>query len=139
MSRLIKEVMTTHLVSLPASASIRDAAESMKQNNIGAVLVTDKDRVCGIVTDRDILVRAVADNKAPGKTTLGEICSGDLATLGPDDTTEQAATMMRQRSLRRILIMDANRPVGIVSIGDLAMEMDPRSALASISGAPANR
>jgi CBS domain-containing protein len=94
--------------------------------------------VCGIVTDRDVTVRVVAEGRPPETTELKEICSRDLATLAPDDTVEEAVRVMRDKALRRLPILDGGRPVGIVSLGDLAVEHDPDSALAAISTAPPN-
>jgi CBS domain-containing protein len=100
--------------------------------------VEDDGQVRGIVTDRDIVVRAVADGRDPASTTLGEVGSTDVVALSPDDTVERAVEIMRQKAIRRVPVVEGGRAVGIVSIGDLAAERDPDSALADISSARPN-
>ncbi len=138
MSQTIQEVMTPDPVALPANAPLSEAARQMKQRDIGDVIVLDNDKVCGVVTDRDIVVRAVAEDRDPAATTLGEICSRDLVTLTPTSSVDDAVRLMRERAIRRLPVVDDGRPVGIVSIGDLAVERDAESALAQISAAPGN-
>jgi CBS domain-containing protein len=139
MAQSIRDVMTTDPVSLPATASLVEAAECMKQRNIGDVVVTDEGRVCGIVTDRDIVVRAVAENRPVDGTTLGDICSKELVTVSPTDTTDDAVRLMREQALRRLVVIENGNAVGVVSIGDLAIDLDRGSALADISAAPPNQ
>jgi CBS domain-containing protein len=134
----IRDVMTPDPVALPAAAFLNEAARQMKQLDIGQVIVLDDNKVCGVVTDRDIVVRAVADNRDPTTTTLSDICSKDLVTLAPGDTVDAAVELMREHALRRLPIVENDRPVGVVSLGDLALGRDPHSALADISAAPAN-
>lgn len=138
MAQSIREVMTPDPVTLQKTATIGDAAQAMKRSDIGDVLVVDGDTLCGIVTDRDIVVRAVAEGKDPGQTKLGEICSQDVATLSPDDSVGDAVNTVRDRSIRRIPVIENGKPVGVVSLGDLAMERDPESALAEVSAAAPN-
>ena len=128
----------TNPICLPASATVAVAAAAMREADIGDVMVHDDGRVCGIVTDRDIVVRAVADHLAPDEVTIGEICSRELAALSPADSVDDAVRVMRDRALRRLPVMDGDRPVGIVSLGDLALVRDPGSALGTIRGAAPN-
>jgi len=100
--------------------------------------VLDGGTVCGLVTDRDIIVRAIADGRDPRITKLRDICSGDLVTVQPGDHIDTAVQLMRHHALRRLPVVDAGMAVGIVSIGDIAAQRDPESALARISGAPPN-
>ena len=93
----------------------------------------------GILTDRDIVVRAVADGLDVTATHAGDVVSRELVLLSPEDTVERAISLMREHAVRRIPVVDGDRPVGIVSIGDLALERDQESALAEISAAPPNR
>ena len=139
MAQKISEVMTRNPVTLQATASTLEAARAMRDSNIGTVVVVDNGRVCGIVTDRDIVVRAVAQGHDPATTKLRDIGSHDLTTLAPTDTVEHAVQIMREKAIRRIPVVENGKPVGIVSLGDLALERDPDSALGSISAAPANR
>ena len=138
MTQSIIEVMTPNPVSLPAASPLQEAARCMKERDIGDVIVLDNGTVCGVVTDRDIVVRAVAENRDPATTKMGDICSRDLATLTPADSVEDAIELMRERAIRRVPIIDNGAPVGIVSIGDLAVDRDPQSALADISSAAPN-
>jgi CBS domain-containing protein len=123
---------------MSAGFRLDDAAKRMKDRNIGDVIVLDGAVVCGVVTDRDIVVRAVAEGRDPKSTTLGEICSRELVTVGPDDSVKDAVKLMREHALRRIPVLDGYNPVGIISIGDLAIERDAGSALADISSAAPN-
>jgi len=112
----------------------------MRQNDVGAmVVVDDSDRVVGVVTDRDLTVRVIAEGKDPASTRIAEAASRDLTTITPTDSAEQAVRLMREHALRRLPVVEGDRPVGIVSIGDLAVERDRSSALADISASPPNR
>lgn len=137
--RTVGEVMTPNPVALPASATLADAARAMRDANIGDVLVLEDGRFCGIVTDRDIVVRAVAEERNLDVTGVGDICSRALVTLTPSDTTEAAVRVMREHAIRRLPVLEGDRPVGVVSIGDLAADREPQSALGKISEAPPNR
>jgi CBS domain-containing protein len=139
MAQRLREVMIPNPAMLSSSSSVTDAARCMKEQDIGDVLVLDNDRLCGVITDRDIVVRSIAAGHDPGSTILGEICSADLVGLSPDDTVDDAVRMMRERAVRRLPVVEAGRPVGIVSLGDLAIDRDPGSALADISAAPPNQ
>jgi CBS domain-containing protein len=135
MSNSVKEVMTTNLIALDNSRTALDAAVAMATNNVGDVVVTDENGICGIVTDRDIVIRVVAANKSM-ETTLGEICSRDLETLSATDTVDDAIQIMREHAVRRLPVVENNQPIGIVSLGDLALDRDPQSVLGAVSGAP---
>lgn len=138
MAQTVREVMTAKPVALQAGTSLVDAARAMRDRDIGDVVVLKDDRVCGIVTDRDIAVRAVAEARDPSQTVLAEVCSQELVTVSPDDPVEQAVTLMRSRALRRLPVVEDGRPIGIVSLGDLAVERDPGSVLGRISAAEPN-
>jgi CBS domain-containing protein len=135
----IRDVMTPNPVALPATASAVDAALAMRDFDVGAVIVLDDGEVCGIVTDRDIVVRVIANGNYPASTQLGEVCSRELATVSPGAPLEDAVRLMRDKALRRLPVVEDGQPVGIVSIGDLAVERDRQSALGHISAAPPNR
>ncbi|HEV8299307.1 MAG TPA: CBS domain-containing protein [Acidimicrobiales bacterium] len=134
----IRDVMTPNPTVCPATTSLADAAKVMRDRDIGDVLVERDGKLCGVVTDRDIVVRGVAADVDPGAVRIGDICSRELATLSPTDSVRDAVALMRERALRRLPIVESGRPVGIVSLGDLAIERDADSALADISAAPAN-
>ncbi|HEX5613821.1 MAG TPA: CBS domain-containing protein [Acidimicrobiia bacterium] len=138
MAQTIRDVMTPDPVVLSASSSLEDAARAMKQSDIGDVLVSDDDgKLCGIVTDRDIVVRGLAEGRA--SASLGEICSTEPVAVAPNDSLTDAVRLMGEHAIRRLPVTDHGRPVGMVSLGDLALERDRESVLAEISAAPANQ
>jgi CBS domain-containing protein len=139
MAQSIRDVMTTHPVALPATSSVIEAAQAMRDSDIGDVIVVENGRICGIVTDRDITVRGVAEERNISSLTLGDICSRQLTTLSPTDSVDDAVLLMREKALRRLPVIEGDTPVGIVSLGDLAVTQDPNSTLGNISVAPANR
>jgi CBS domain-containing protein len=111
----------------------------MRDQRIGDVLVTDREgTLCGIVTDRDIVVRADASAKPLDKTQVREICTDQLVKLEPTSSIDEAVNVMREHAIRRVPVVSAGHPIGIVTIGDLARHKDPNSALAQISSAPPN-
>ena len=138
MAKSIKDAMTTMPASLPASATIGDAARQMRELDIGDVLVEQEGRLAGIVTDRDIVVRAIAEGRDV-TSKLGDIVSSEVVCITPAESADDAIRLMRERALRRVPVVENGRPVGMVSLGDLAEERDPRSVLGEISSAPPNR
>jgi CBS domain-containing protein len=110
----------------------------MRDHALGCVLVADGSRLRGVVTDRDIVVRAIAESRDPSAVSVGEVCSTDLAWVSPDDDVGDAVRIMRRRAVRRLPVVQEGRPVGIVSLGDLALGGDESAALADISAAPPN-
>ena len=137
MPTTIRDVMTSNPIVYPATATLAEAARGMREFDIGDVLVDLEGKV-GIVTDRDIVVRAVAEGLAPDAVCLGDICSEVLVKLAPSDTIEKAGQLMREYALRRVPVCDDGRAVGIVTLGDLAIERDGQSVLAAISASPPN-
>lgn len=135
----VRDIMTTDLVTMPDSADLVQAAQQMRDHNVGDVLVVDSEGLFeGIVTDRDIVVRALAAGADPKAMHLGEVVSEDCVTIGPDAPVSEAVQQMRAHAVRRLPVTDDGHAIGIVSIADLAVEQDPESALADISKAPPN-
>jgi CBS domain-containing protein len=130
--------MTKDPVTVPLEARLTEAARIMRDRGIGDVLVMSNGHLCGLLTDRDIVVRAVAERRSLSRTTVGDVCSAEIATLEPDADANAAIDLMRARAVRRIPVVENGTPVGIVSMGDMAIEYDGRSALAAISKAPPN-
>ena len=131
--------MTKNPLSLPETASLAQAARAMRDSHIGVVLVNDSsDKLAGLVTDRDIVVRAIADGQDPNHIPLSRILSKAEHKLSPDATIDSAIKMMSQANIRRIPVVEDGRCVGIISLGDLAVARDPNSALGQISSAPSN-
>jgi CBS domain-containing protein len=133
----VRHVMTAEPIVLQQNQSIADAAQAMRDASVGAVLVVDGDKLCGLVTDRDIVVRAVAESALPD-SPVGQVVSPDLVAVDADDETIDAARVMQDHAVRRLPVLDDGRIVGIVSIGDLAVSQGEDSALAQISAADPN-
>ena len=137
MANKVRELMSKGVVKLEARATVLDAARKMASSDIGALIVEESGRLCGIVTDRDIVVRAVAGGKDPGQTPLSEVCSKNPLTLAPDDDLDRAVALMRDQKVRRVPVVDdKGMAVGVLSLGDLAIERDRKSVLGQISAAP---
>lgn len=139
MAQHVREIMTDTPVTVEARTSVTAVARLMRDQNIGAVLVTEGDRLRGLVSDRDLVVRVLAEGGDPEQTTAVRVCSEDLVTVRPDEDLDRAVQLMRDHAVRRIPVVDEGHPVGIVSLGDMAMERDPESALGDISVAKSNR
>lgn len=134
----IRDVMTCDPRTSDVTSTATDAARIMRDADVGPVIVLDGDQVRGIITDRDITVRAVAEGKDPNAIRLDEIITKDVITIGPDDSIEGAIRIMRESAVRRLPVVEQGRPIGIVSLGDLAIDADGEKALADISAAPPN-
>ncbi len=139
MTKRVGDFMTPNPITLSAASTLVDAAIAMRDFDVGAVIVLDNGQVCGIATDRDIIVRAIANGNYPATTKLGEVCSRELTTVTPSDSADEAVRLMREKAIRRLPVVENGHPVGIVSLGDLASGQEPHSALADISNAPPNR
>jgi CBS domain-containing protein len=131
--------MTTRLITCPASTSLPQAARIMRDENIGDVLVTDGDRLRGIVTDRDIVVRCVTEGGDISKTQVANACSDEFTYATSDMPIGEAAELTGKKAIRRLPVVDNGRAVGIVSIGDLAVDRAPTCVLGQISADTANR
>ena len=136
MAQQIRELMTSNPVSMLGTESVYEAARAMRDQDIGDVIVIEHNQVCGIITDRDIAVRIVAEAKDPATTALADIYSHSLLTVTPTDSVEEAVRLMRTHTIRRLPVVEEGKAVGIVSLGDLAVERDPDSVLGEISAAP---
>jgi CBS domain-containing protein len=135
----VSDVMTRQVVYLSTETPLDEAARVMKEADIGDVVVTEGATLAGMLTDRDIVVRAVAERLDPASTSIGSIITREVVMIEQHCSAGEAAALMRERGVRRILVCDADRKlVGIVSLGDLAMQLDPQSTLGQISEQPAN-
>ena len=118
----VAEVMTRQVVYLPEATTLDEAAQAMRDQGIGDVVVTSGPTMVGLVTDRDIVVRAIAENLVPRQTTLGEITSRELIMVEQSATVDEAVQAMRRRGVRRLLVCDSDRKVvGILSLSDVAL------------------
>jgi CBS domain-containing protein len=136
MAQSIKDVMTADPHTVDVDAQIQEAARVMRDEDVGSVIVTEHGDVAGILTDRDIAIRAVAEGHDPSEAKVGDICTRNVTTLSSDQSVEDAIQLMRDQDVRRLPVVGGDEPVGIVSLGDLAQERDPESVLADISAAP---
>jgi CBS domain-containing protein len=137
MADTIRDLLKGDPVTVEASATVEEAAKLMDQNDIGNVLVVENNEVQGIVTDRDIVVRVVAKGNGPD-ASVREAATTDLETLEPDASIDDAIKKMQQGNVRRLPVVEDGKPVGVVSLGDLAQARDKDSALADISSASPN-
>jgi CBS domain-containing protein len=134
-AEFVKDVMTPGVVAVRPDASLVEAARLMRAQDIGDVVVADGQDVVGMLTDRDIAVRAVAEGADPSTVSARSVCTPDPLTVGPGDPVTQAAALMRAHAVRRLPVVEDGLPVGMVSLGDIAEARDPGSALADISRA----
>src|SRR5215471_2880191 len=98
--RKMRDIMSSAPICMAPTETVSAAANVMKQHGIGTVLVLADGKLSGLVTDRDITVRVLAENRDPQTTCIGDICSHDLAVLGPDDDVAQACLLVRERAVR---------------------------------------
>jgi CBS domain-containing protein len=138
MTQQVRDVMTSPPVIVQPQAPVREVARRMREEGIGAVLVADGDQLKGLVTDRDLVVRLLANEGDLSATSVHQACSEELVTLSPDDEVDHAVQLMRDHAVRRLPVVEGDRPVGILSLGDLAIERGAGSALGDISAAESN-
>lgn len=138
MAQKVREVMTRELLMVDIDETLTQAARQMRDADVGALVVTQSGAVRGVVTDRDITVRGVAEELDSSSTRLAEIITHDLVVVSPDDDVDTAVELMRTHAVRRLPVLEDEQPVGIVSLGDLAVERDSDSVLAQISAEEPN-
>jgi CBS domain-containing protein len=127
----VRDLMTPGAIGVDYHQSIAEAARTMRDWGVGAVLVTKDEVVHGLVTDRDLVVRALAESRTPDEP-VGPLSSGDLVGVSADDDAEVAARLMREHAVRRLPVIDDGQIAGLVSLGDLALAAGPASALAEV-------
>jgi CBS domain-containing protein len=138
MAQTVNEIMTHDPRTVETDANLVEASKQMRDADAGSVIVTEKGNVTGIVTDRDIVVRAIADGRDPNSTKVADIATTGVSTVTPDQSIDEAIRIVREQDVRRVPVVQDGRPVGIVSIGDLAIERDEDSALADMASSPPN-
>jgi CBS domain-containing protein len=125
----LNRIMTGYVEVIAPQRSIQEAAEQMRSLNVGVLPVCNGDRLVGILTDRDLTVRAVADGRDPKSTTVEEIMTRQIAHCFEDQDVEEAERVMEKNQIRRLPVLDHdNRIVGIVSLGDFAIKDDENRA-----------
>jgi CBS domain-containing protein len=135
MARTVEEIMTSNPRTVNVDDTVLEAAQVMRDNDIGDVIVVEDGQLTGILTDRDVVVRAVAEGRDAESTTVGDISTTGIQALEPDASVDDALRTMREHDIRRLPVVKNRRPVGIISLGDLAVEREPDSTLADISAA----
>ena len=138
MATTVRDVMTKDPVAMSSDASVAEAAKAMSDLRIGTVVVMEQDKPCGIVTDRDITVRAVATGGDPSTIRLADICTRDIAAVGPDQSVGDAIQLMKSRDIKRLVVMTDSKLEGIVSLGDLAARGEDADVEDDISRAEPN-
>lgn len=132
--------MTGEAVCIPEHESITEAARQMASLNVGSMPICgDDDRLKGMITDRDIVVKVLAEGRDPGSVEAGELGQGKPVTIGADDSLELAISTMEEHCVRRLPVIDGHRLVGIISQGDIAKaapESQTGALVESISAAP---
>jgi CBS domain-containing protein len=139
MAQTVREVMSNRVVTVPQTMSLAEAARRMREHDVGDVIVMDGERMSGMLTDRDIVVRAVALDLDPDVTIVDDVASHEIVSVAPETDVSDVVRLMRDHAVRRVPVVEDERPVGIVTIGDLAIERDSSTALADISAARPNR
>jgi CBS domain-containing protein len=132
----VSSVMTALPVTLPDDAKLTDAARVMREHCVGAVMVVRDGRLCGLVTDRDIVVSAIAAGSDPAAVPLSEACTPDPVTAQPGDDVETVIELMRDHAVRRVPVVQDGKPAGMVSLGDLAVKRGDMPVLADICAVP---
>ena len=116
----IRDIMTSEVESCTLLDNVYEVALKMKELNVGAIPILDQDKLVGMITDRDIVVRGVAE-KHPGSTKVEDIMSNKLITITPDSTSKEAAKLMAEHQIRRLPVVEGDKLVGMVSLGDFAI------------------
>jgi CBS domain-containing protein len=122
MGKSVKDAMTSDVKTAAPSQSLTDVARLMKQEDVGSVPVVDGERLVGVVTDRDIVVRGIADGSDPHAIKAGDIASRDIVTVRPGDDLDDAMRLMAQHQVRRLPVVDDGQLVGVVAQADVAQE-----------------
>jgi signal-transduction protein with cAMP-binding, CBS, and nucleotidyltransferase domain len=137
MDAKVRDVMTPGPIGVDYYQTIGEAARTMRDWGVGAVLVVNDQSLYGLVTDRDLVVRAVAEARGPDEP-VGPLSSGSLIGVDADADAAEAVRLMREHAVRRLPVIEDGQVAGMVSLGDLALQDDPDSALAAVSQATAN-
>jgi CBS domain-containing protein len=117
----VKDVMTSGFETINSSADLTQAAKKMKALDVGVLPVMEDDKIVGMITDRDMVIRALAENRDAGSVIVREVMSEHVTYCSFSDTIEEAANIMRDKQVRRLIVLDEdNTAVGIISLGDIA-------------------
>ncbi|HIZ55287.1 MAG TPA: CBS domain-containing protein [Firmicutes bacterium] len=117
---LVKDVMTSHVVTVKEDATVTEAAKLMQRYDIGVIPVVNGTTVSGMVTDRDIVLRCVAGGKSPAECRIGDLMTESAACVAPNQSLEDCIHVMSQEQVRRLPVLENGRLEGIVSLADIA-------------------
>jgi CBS domain-containing protein len=118
----VRDIMTTEVATAAPDTTLEEIATMMRDENVGSIPIVEDEELTGIVTDRDIVVRCIAEGKDPSEVTAEEVYSEELQTVEPDADVRQAADIMGRRQIRRLPVVDDGELVGIVALGDIAVK-----------------
>lgn len=139
----IKDIMTQSVVSIDPGESVEVAARTMTRHNIGALPVCAGGKLCGMLTDRDIVTRCLAANRQPGSTQVRQVMTEQVTSVRPDMDTGAAAHLMGRLQIRRLPVVENGKLCGMVSLGDMAVReetvLDAGDVLADVSSNLSNR
>ena len=127
MAKSVRDAMTAAPRSIGASASVVEAARLMREQHIGSLPVTEDDRLVGMITDRDITTRVVAESAVPETTSVGDVYSRDLISVEPNSDLDEALRLMARHQVRRLPVVENDRLVGIVAQADIALKESERT------------
>jgi CBS domain-containing protein len=126
MAESVRDAMTESPRSIGASASVVEAARLMREEHIGSLPITDDEQLVGMITDRDITTRVVAEAADPKTTSVGDVCSRDPISVEPDRHLEEALALMARHQVRRLPVVENGRLIGIVAQADIALTEDEK-------------
>jgi CBS domain-containing protein len=127
MAKSVRETMTENPRSINASVSVVEAARVMREEDIGSIPITDDEQLVGMITDRDITTRVVAEGADPTKTSVGDVYSRDLITVEPEKDLDEALQLMARHQIRRLPVAENGRLVGIVAQADIALSENEKT------------
>lgn len=122
-----RDIMTTPAETLAPTATLTEAAQQLRDLNVGSLPILDGDHLLGVVTDRDIVVRGIAEGLDPSNATVAEVATGAVVTVDVDDDAEKVARIMGERQVRRVPVLDGGKLVGVIAQADVARDLDART------------
>ncbi|MHA6510402.1 CBS domain-containing protein [Tessaracoccus sp. Y1736] len=122
-----RDIMTTPAETLAPTATLTEAAQQLRDLNVGSLPILDGDHLAGVVTDRDIVVRGIAEGLDPSSATVAGVATGAVVTVDVDDDAEKVARIMGERQVRRVPVLDGGRLVGVIAQADVARDLDART------------
>lgn len=122
-----RDIMTTPAETLAPTATLTEAAQQLRDLNVGSLPILDGDHLAGVVTDRDIVVRGIAEGLDPSSATVAEVATGAVVTVDVDDEAAEVARIMGERQVRRVPVLDGGKLVGVIAQADVARDLDART------------